>query len=44
MFFVACGALLFVGTLFATLTGNMAEAERRIGVKTLDEQIKDETA
>ncbi|MEP3112209.1 TRAP transporter small permease [Nisaea sp.] len=44
MFFVACGALLFVGMLFSTLTGNMAEAERRIGVKTLDEQIKDETA
>ncbi|WP_193188943.1 TRAP transporter small permease subunit [Nisaea sediminum] len=44
MFFVLCGVLLFVGSLFATLTGNAAEGERRIGVKTLEEQIHDETA
>lgn len=44
MFFVFCGALLFFGSLFATLTGNAAEGERRIGVKTLDEQIHDEIA
>ncbi len=44
IFFVVCGALLFFGTLFLTLTGYAAEGERRIGVKTLDEQIKDETA
>ncbi|WP_036554542.1 TRAP transporter small permease subunit [Nisaea denitrificans] len=44
IYFVACGLLLFFGMLFTTLTGGMAEAERRIGVKTLDEQIKDETA
>lgn len=44
MFFVLCGVLLFVGSLFATLTGNAAEGERRIGVKTLEEQIHDEIA
>lgn len=44
MFFVLCGVLLFLGSLFATLTGNAAEGERRIGVKTLEEQIHDETA
>jgi hypothetical protein len=44
MFFVLCGVLLFLGSLFATLTGNAAEGERRIGVKTLEEQIHDEIA
>ena len=44
VFFVACGVLLFIASLVATLTGDAAEAERRIGVKTLDEQIEDETA
>lgn len=43
MFFVACGALLFVGSLWATFTGQAAAAERLIGPKTLDEQIEDET-
>lgn len=43
LFFVACGALLFVGSLYAVLTGQTREADRLIGVKTLDEQIEDET-
>lgn len=44
IFFVFSGALLFVGALFATATGRSAEADQMIGVKTLDEQIEDETA
>jgi len=43
LFFVACGALLLVGSLHATLTGRASAAERMIGPKTLDEQIQDET-
>ncbi|WP_417518630.1 TRAP transporter small permease subunit [Minwuia sp.] len=41
--FVASGVLLFFGALFSTLTGDSASADRLIGVKTLDEQIEDET-
>jgi len=41
--FVAAGVLLFVGALFSTLRGDSASADRLIGVKTLDEQIEDET-
>lgn len=44
MIFVICGLLLFLGALFSTLTGDTASADRLIGVKTLDEQIEDETA
>lgn len=44
LFFVLCGALLFVGSLWAVLKGRAGEADRLIGVKTLDEQIEDETA
>lgn len=43
MLFVACGVLLFIGSLHAVLTGRTADADRLIGVKTLDEQIEDET-
>lgn len=43
VFFVACGALLFVCALWAALTGRAAESEMMIGPKTLDEQIEDET-
>ena len=43
IFFVVCGALLFIGALWATLTGRAAEGEMMIGPKTLDEQIEDET-
>lgn len=43
MIFVICGVLLFLGALFSTLRGDGASADRLIGVKTLDEQIEDET-
>lgn len=43
MIFVISGVLLFLGALFSTLTGDGASADRLIGVKTLDEQIEDET-
>ena len=42
-FFILCGVLLFVAALWAALRGDANEAERLIGVKTLDEQIQDET-
>lgn len=43
LIFVLSGALLFFGALFSSLTGDSASADRLIGVKTLDEQIEDET-
>ena len=43
LFFVACGCLLLVAALEATIRGRPAEGERLIGPKTLDEQIEDET-
>jgi TRAP-type C4-dicarboxylate transport system permease small subunit len=43
LIFVLCGVLLFFGALFSTLRGDSASADRLIGVKTLDEQIEDET-
>ena len=43
LFFVACGVLLMIAALSATLSGRAAEGERLIGPKTLDEQIEDET-
>ncbi|MEM0923866.1 MAG: TRAP transporter small permease [Pseudomonadota bacterium] len=43
LFFVACGLLLLLGALQATLRGQASEGERLIGPKTLDEQIEDET-
>ena len=43
LLFVAAGALLFAGALWAIITGDAARADQMIGVKTLDEQIEDET-
>ena len=43
-FFVLCGVLLFIGAIVALLRRDSASADRLIGVKTLDEQIEDETA
>lgn len=43
-FFIFCGVALFIAALWTALRGDKNEAERMIGVKTLDEQIKDETA
>lgn len=42
-FFVLCGIVLFVAALWTLLKGDPAATERMIGVKTLDEQIQDET-
>jgi TRAP-type C4-dicarboxylate transport system permease small subunit len=42
-FFVLCGIVLFVAALWTLLKGDPATTERMIGVKTLDEQIEDET-
>ncbi|MEM9605219.1 MAG: TRAP transporter small permease [Pseudomonadota bacterium] len=42
-FFVLCGIVLFVAALWNLLKGDPAATERLIGVKTLDEQIQDET-
>ena len=42
-FFIFCGIVLFIGALYAVLTGAPDKAEKMIGVKTLDEQIQDET-
>jgi len=44
VFFVLCGILLFVGAIISLLRRDGASADRLIGVKTLDEQIEDETA
>ena len=41
--FVAAGALLFAGALWAVIKGDASKADQLIGVKTLDEQIEDET-
>ncbi len=43
LFFVACGLLLLVAAIVKLLTGRAEEADRLIGMKTLDEQIEDET-
>jgi TRAP-type C4-dicarboxylate transport system permease small subunit len=42
-FFILCGVVLFVAAVGSLLKGDPAATERLIGVKTLDEQIKDET-
>lgn len=42
-FFLLCGIALFVTALWTCFKGDLAQAERMIGVKTLDEQIQDET-
>lgn len=43
LLFVAAGVLLFAGALWAVIKGDTAKADQMIGVKTLDEQIEDET-
>ncbi len=43
LFFVLCGCLLFLAALISILRGDSASADRLIGMKTLDEQIEDET-
>ncbi len=42
-FFVLCGCVLFVAALWALIKGDPGTTERLIGVKTLNEQIEDET-
>ena len=42
-FFILCGIVLFIAAAVATISGDLAHAERLIGTKTLDEQIEDET-
>ncbi|MEM8877946.1 MAG: TRAP transporter small permease [Pseudomonadota bacterium] len=42
LFFVVCGALIFVAALIAVLRGDPAQADRLIGIKSIDEQIEDE--
>lgn len=41
-FFVLCGIVLWLASLWSLLKGDPAATERMIGVKTLDEQIEDE--
>ena len=43
-FFVLCGIVLFIASLWTLIKGDAAATERMIGAKTLDEQIEDETA
>ena len=43
VFFVFCGLVLFCAALVTLLKGDAAKTEQLIGVKTLDEQIEDET-
>ena len=43
LFFVFCGVLLFVAALKAALTGDMAKADALVGMKSVQEQIEDET-
>lgn len=41
-FLIVCGIVLFIAALWTLLKGDPARTERMIGVKTLDEQIRDE--
>lgn len=43
MFFVFCGALLLLRALLSTLRGDLDGADRLIGMKSIEEQIEDET-
>ncbi len=43
LFFVGCGVLMFVAAVVNHLTGQSDKADRSIGMKTLSEQIEDET-
>lgn len=42
LFFVCCGALLFVAAVKALLTGNADKTDQLIGMKSIDEQIEEE--
>jgi len=42
-FFILCGIVLFAASLGTLIKGDAATVEQLIGVKTLDEQIEDET-
>jgi len=42
-FFILCGIVLFAAALWTLIKGDAATVEQLIGVKTLDEQIEDET-
>ena len=42
-FLIVCGIVLFIAALWTLLKGDPVQTERMIGVKTLDEQIQDET-
>ena len=42
-FFVLSGTVLLLAALWTLFRGDPAQTERMIGVKTMDEQIKDET-
>jgi TRAP-type C4-dicarboxylate transport system permease small subunit len=42
IFFVICGALLIVSATLSILRGKPADADRMIGIKSIDEQIEDE--
>lgn len=43
VFFVFCGVLLLLRALMSVLKGDLAGADRLIGMKTIEEQIEDET-
>ena len=43
LFFVLCGVLVLLAALRRTLGGDLAGADRMIGVKTVDEQVEEET-
>lgn len=43
IFFVFCGVLLFLRALMSALNGDLASADRLIGMKSIAEQIEDET-
>jgi TRAP-type C4-dicarboxylate transport system permease small subunit len=42
IFFVLCGALLFIAALIKLLKGQPHEVDKLIGIKSIDEQIEDE--
>lgn len=44
VFFIVCGIALFIAALVAVFQRDPTKAESLIGVKTLNEQIEDETA
>ena len=44
LFFIACGVLLFAAALWRALRKDLQAANELIGVKTIEDQIQDETA